>query len=247
MISIARPIAAATAGLLAMCGFTGCGLVQGVLPEDTHVMSGRLVAPECGGGYELENAQVTLRDESGDIVGTAQTSSNLVDPITEPCVVSFRIPEIEDAKFYTVKVGTHEGPAWSVAELRKQQFQPDLNLGDAELPTDGLNVFCAAADDAQATFEDVDTLNEDFEKWASSLNTDAASLRKAAAAFKLDPHAGEKVVSDATIDVIVQTANALDRFDPDDGYLTTKQLNTRLNPVNDSMQTLYIDVNCSGY
>src|SRR4051794_22202810 len=114
--------------LVTACG--GGGDSKPSLPT----MHGRLVAPECGGGYEMEAAPVTLRNQSDEIIGTGTTSTNLVSPLSTPCVVSFTIEDVPAAKFYSIKIGSHEGPAWSAAQLRGQDYNPDLGLDGTSVP-----------------------------------------------------------------------------------------------------------------
>jgi hypothetical protein len=136
----------------------------------THTLAGRLVAPECAGGYDVEQAQIVLHNETNDIIGTATTSQDLLATrISGPCVVTFLILKVPVAKFYTLEVGTHAGPAWSYRELAQENFDADLTLGGATLPATSTRQFCSAAQTLSDLVNDVETLNNHVTLWRSTL------------------------------------------------------------------------------
>jgi hypothetical protein len=95
----------------------------------THTLNGILTAPECGGGYAIENANVELRDESNKLIGSAVTSSRWAT-VTDECKVEFRIDDVPQSDFYQLKVGTHGAPSYTYDELNAQGWNLGLSLGD---------------------------------------------------------------------------------------------------------------------
>jgi hypothetical protein len=97
-----------------------------------HTVTGRLEAPECGGGYDIVNASVTLRDGEGTIVGTATTY--LIEKhrgfagMIELCVVGFKIDAVPERDFYELTIGTHGGPSYSLGELQASDWDIQLTL-----------------------------------------------------------------------------------------------------------------------
>lgn len=114
-ISQVRPLIGSA--FICLTVLSSCGSGGDTPPDKSQVMAGNVVAPDCDGGYGLENSRVPLRNETNDIIGTATTSSNQIAPVTDPCVVGFEIEDVPRAKFYTVTIGSHEGPAWSLREM----------------------------------------------------------------------------------------------------------------------------------
>jgi hypothetical protein len=96
--------------------------------EQENTLRGQLRAPECGGGYAIENASVEVRDENGTLIGSGFTSS---DQITagSACRVDFQVDDIPKADFYQVKIGTHGGPSYTYEQLSSQDWFLSLTLG----------------------------------------------------------------------------------------------------------------------
>jgi zinc ribbon protein len=92
----------------------------------TYHLTGTLSAPSCDGGYAIENANVFVRNQANELIGSTTSSSD--NSSGYDCEVSFAV-DVPSATFYTVKVGTHEGPAWSFQELSARNWQIDLSLG----------------------------------------------------------------------------------------------------------------------
>src|SRR5579884_259717 len=42
----------------------------------TYLLTGTVDAPQCGAGYDIENAAVTVRDEHDVVIGATQTTAN---------------------------------------------------------------------------------------------------------------------------------------------------------------------------
>lgn len=133
-MSRSKRVGGAALSIFVTLSVFGCGGDNAKTAPGSRTMKGVLTAPECGGGYDLENSQVILRNEAEEIIGTGQTQVNLLKGLDTLCAVSFEVDEVPDADFYTVEVGTHSGPAWSKAELEALDFSPSLNLGSASIP-----------------------------------------------------------------------------------------------------------------
>lgn len=221
----------ALVGGLAACGSSDEGA------DSAPAMDGRLIAPECGGGYDLEDAQVTLRNESDEIIGTATTTSNRVAPLTAPCVVDFSISEVPKAKFYTIKIGTHAGPAWSAKELASQDFDPELTLDDAEVTIVNNADFCSAMAEVEDIFDNVDLLNDDPDAWTDRLQSYKADIHGYAAGILLNEPDSE---------VALKAITAGDALDGVDGWERAKALNADLEPFNDAISDPFKEAGC-GY
>jgi hypothetical protein len=91
-----------------------------------RLVTGTLVAPECGGGYDTEFANVTIRNERDEIIGAGNTSAG--DLSVAGCEVTFAIPVDSDATFYSIRIGTHGGPTYSREEMELLKFNLSLEL-----------------------------------------------------------------------------------------------------------------------
>jgi hypothetical protein len=97
-------------------------------PPEGRVLEGSLEAPECGGGYAIENASVELRDEKDELIGATSTSADTVPNDIDRCLVTFTIEQVPRAKFYSITVGTHAGPSYSYAEMESFGWDVALSL-----------------------------------------------------------------------------------------------------------------------
>lgn len=183
---------------------TGCSDAGAEASTD---MRGRLVAPECGGGYDVEQSQILLRNQDNKIIGAGNSSENLLGSMPGVCVVSFKIPDVPDAEFYTIEVGTHSGPAWSRSDLEKQDFKPALTLGDAVLQTSTQPEFCAAMGDLNSLLADMRTLNNDPDEWDASVQTasDTSAGFARASFLSGDEESGQKIADYAAAFTGIQT------------------------------------------
>jgi hypothetical protein len=97
-----------------------------------HTLDGTLKAPECGGGYDIIDASVTLRDGEGNIVGSDTTA--LVEKktgfagLTVRCIAGFTISDVPERDFYEITIGTHGGPSYSLSEMEEMDWTLDLSL-----------------------------------------------------------------------------------------------------------------------
>src|SRR5438094_116564 len=96
--------------------------------QKNHTVRGTITAPECGGGYAIGLATVEVRNESNTLIGTGTTSSASFQPgfSTDPsgavtgqqggCRATFSVT-VPNAKFYKFRIGSHDGPAYSHADM----------------------------------------------------------------------------------------------------------------------------------
>jgi hypothetical protein len=89
-------------------------------------LSGTLSADECGGGYDIANANVEVRDEADKIIGAGNTSGDTGSGVG--CMVEFAIADLPDADFYQITIGTHDGPTYTMAELDALNWNLELSL-----------------------------------------------------------------------------------------------------------------------
>lgn len=93
----------------------------------THQLTGILTAPECGDGYDVENASVEITDETGALI--AATSTGFDAAAGGNCYVTWSA-EVPDAEFYQLEVGTHGAPSYSFEEMERMNWTVRLSLGD---------------------------------------------------------------------------------------------------------------------
>ena len=229
------------AAMGAACGSGGSGGAHSApSTPTTHTLSGRLVAPECGSGWEIENSQVELENQNHSIIGTANTSANLIAPLTKPCVVSFSIPHVPDAKFYTLTIGSHGGPAWSHAELVREHFQTDLNLGGATVPAVDHVAFCTAGDRLNTLMFNTDLMNHHAATFESEYKPYVDTLQEQAAALILSGNQSDGAD-------LAAIASALAKIESDGGpggLHSAGDLNKALALANNEMPHLMVD--CPG-
>ena len=99
---------------------------SGPTPSSFH-LTGTLSAPSCDGGYDIEHASIFVRNQSDELIGSSTTSGNTSSGYG--CEVSFAV-DVPRANFYTLKIGTHEGPAYSFEEMTSNGWNLSLSLGD---------------------------------------------------------------------------------------------------------------------
>jgi hypothetical protein len=89
-----------------------------------HDLAGFAVAPECGGGYEIENANVELLNQANEIVGASTTSSDLLaGGGHDLCLTSFSISQVPNADLFKLRIGTHDGPIYMPSPLAGPPFR----------------------------------------------------------------------------------------------------------------------------
>jgi hypothetical protein len=74
-----------------------------VLRPKHHTIDGSLSAPECGGGYEIVNANVEVRDQDNKLIGS--TTTGFDDRDAAQCSVTFTV-DVPKADYYQIKIGT---------------------------------------------------------------------------------------------------------------------------------------------
>jgi hypothetical protein len=91
----------------------------------TYELTGSLTAPSCDYPWDVAYADVTVEDENGTVIATTATASNLS---SLGCEVEFTA-DVPKANYYTVTIGTHDGPVYSFEELEQLDFELLLTLG----------------------------------------------------------------------------------------------------------------------
>jgi hypothetical protein len=97
-----------------------------------YKLHGSISASVCGGGYEIENADVVIRNENNKVIGNATTSADVNNSANSTdygvqCKVTFTV-KLPRAKIYQTKFGTHEGPTYSFAAMVKANWHVALFL-----------------------------------------------------------------------------------------------------------------------
>jgi hypothetical protein len=93
----------------------------------TYHLTGTLSAPTCDGGYNIEYASIYVRNQSDELIGSGTTTGNLSSS-EYGCEVSFGV-DVPKATFYTVRIGSHDGPAYSFEEMTANGWSVSLSLG----------------------------------------------------------------------------------------------------------------------
>jgi hypothetical protein len=97
------------------------------VPQFTGVIMGVITAPSCFGGYAIGNASITIRDESDKIIAVGTTDQ--AELKGSGCVATFTVTKVPKAKFYQIKIGTHNGPTYSFEDLQAEGWTLKLFLG----------------------------------------------------------------------------------------------------------------------
>jgi hypothetical protein len=122
----AAKIALGVATVLALAA-CGSGSSAPVAPASLgNNMTGTLSADECGGGYDIANANVEVRDEADKIIGAGNTSGDMGYGVG--CKVEFTILDLPDADFYQITIGSHGGPTYTMDELDALNWNLELSL-----------------------------------------------------------------------------------------------------------------------
>ncbi len=119
-------LALAIIGLLVWLVLSSRGGTTGPLAE-RHTIVGTLEASECGGGYDITFANVEVRDESDKLIGSGATGAN--ESTGGRCVVTFTIEDVPKASFYQIRIGSHDGPTYSYADMKAAGWTLQLTLG----------------------------------------------------------------------------------------------------------------------
>jgi hypothetical protein len=93
---------------------------------NSHTIHGTLTAPDCYGGYDIVNANVEVRDKNNKLIGSAVTEQQ--NAVAGECTASFTIRDVPETDFYQVKIGTHSGPSYTLAQMKASDWTLDLSL-----------------------------------------------------------------------------------------------------------------------
>jgi hypothetical protein len=220
-------------------------LVGGFLlfkPKPTHEIAGRLAAPECGSGYAIDESQVELRNEKNEIIGSAQTSPNKIALFPDlGCIVTFKVPEVPETKFYSIKIGSHEGPNYSLAQLREQDWEMTLGLEDAvtSYPASSADEMCDVAGALNDALNDSDLINDDLDEWYLAVEAEARTLAEMGAGHALK---GDEAVASEIAEITTPLFDPLRRWAA--SYFSgINKLNELVEPANDLIPNGELDCN----
>lgn len=176
---------AVPAAVLLALGVTGgCGDDE---PEASEItMNGQIIASAgyCGfSDQSIENEQVQLFNEANEVIATGETGTNLLAGfktqesipsiaigIEDPCVLSFEIEEVPDAKFYTVRVGDESSEAWSRKELQENDFKPKMEVGTAVVVDQTREDFCDQMERLNDSLDKPELIDDDEgQSWDGAL------------------------------------------------------------------------------
>jgi hypothetical protein len=114
-------------GFIGLLALAACGGGSEEASPD-GVLTGSLLAPECGGGYAITQASVEVRDETDTLIGATTTGSDLQSD--DSCRVEFTVTDLPGARFYQITIGSHDAPAYSHVELQANGWHVELTLGN---------------------------------------------------------------------------------------------------------------------
>ena len=127
-------------GVLAVVGFVAiaCGGSQPTLHGRLHLSTSDGVfhsGNKCHGtgGYDdlQQGASVTVKNEAGSIIATTSLDDGVSDPAypTVACDFSFVVPNVPDAKFYTVEVSHRGALTYSKDQLTANGWKVEASIG----------------------------------------------------------------------------------------------------------------------
>lgn len=103
----------------------------------THTVTGTLTftepnPPSCdgAGGYAdiRAGADILVVDGAGATIGKGSLSRGAGNA-SGGCDFAFRAEDVPDVPFYSVRIGSRDGPTWSVAEMADSGWTVALTLG----------------------------------------------------------------------------------------------------------------------
>ena len=231
-----------TSGTLVLIVFALCACDGGDAPTG-HRLTGVVAAPECEGGFEIENAQLEVHSETDELIAKADTSENQLSMFEgADCVVQFDAGEVPEAKFYSLTIGAHDGPSYSKAELEDLNWELSLSLDDAETEyqADGEET-CDLISDLLETLNNTEQLSSDTRTWFGAIEDDTFGLRNNGAGFALDGRS----------DVAASIASAISKVDQIEDGLRFAEGNRLLGylrrgiaPMNENMPDVVEALDC---
>jgi hypothetical protein len=96
-------------------------------PHAVRICPGRLKRSRPGSIY--------VRNQSDELIGSGTTTGDLSSSELR-CEVSFAL-DVPKATFYTIKIGSHDGPAYSFEEMTANGWSESLSLGDCSCRSAG--------------------------------------------------------------------------------------------------------------
>jgi len=121
----------------------GCGATAEATPEP-RAISGSFTLHATGAGWSEDAAgcrgdggysdirsgmQITLRDETGRVMGTTSFPVGRVEGAGLRCVFEFEFTDAPEAEFYTLDSGRRGELTYSVAELEDRGWHVGIDIG----------------------------------------------------------------------------------------------------------------------
>ena len=109
---------------------TACSSQDASPQEETPTTTMYTLQGELGPSFtdciNLPHSRVVVTDESGTVIGTTTASGDTNGP-GNGCVIEFTV-EVPEADFYTLRIGSHDGPTYSRTELEEASWTVHLSL-----------------------------------------------------------------------------------------------------------------------
>lgn len=110
------------------CGFALCAPMPLHAARAHYAIHGQLTAPVCDAGYDIEQANVVVRNQNNKVVGVATTSMNrnASHPLAD-CKVVWTV-HVPKAQMYQMEIGSHGAPVYSFGQMQHHHWQVKLTL-----------------------------------------------------------------------------------------------------------------------
>ncbi len=106
-----------------------------MLESDNNVVGEEDGHPACkgGGGYAdiIGGEDVAVFNADGEEVSRTQLQPGQPEDNGQTCVFSFLVPELPEAKRYTIEIGNRDPVPYTLEDLRESDFRITLALLEA--------------------------------------------------------------------------------------------------------------------
>lgn len=91
-----------------------------------------LTACSGTGGYDdiAAGAQVTVKDQTGTLIGTGSLEAGKANAERTTCTFAFKVADLPDATFYAIEVSHRGELTYSAAEMETRHWVVAFTLGD---------------------------------------------------------------------------------------------------------------------